>query len=132
MEILEQELEIPPRPEVHENAKVNGDNSGQSNKEAHKGGQLRLNRCRNAVAIIDRIPMEPISQRRRNGLFEKLMKLDQVVISRKTDISLKKLDKQEFLVAIRHAIIRFAKSVARTVVEVMPFICNLIRRTIQS
>ena len=130
MEILDQELEIPTRPEVNQKVKVNGDKFQQSNKKTHNGVRWSLNRCRNIVAIVNRIPMEPISKQRRNGLFQKLMKLDQVVVSGSADFSLNKRHKQEFLLVIRHAIIRFAKSVARTVIEVIHFKYRLIRRII--
>jgi hypothetical protein len=130
MEILDQELEIPTLPEVNQKVKVNGNKSGQINKETHNGVQWNLNRCRNFVAIVNRIPMEPISQRRRSGLFQKLMKLDQNIVSGSADFSLKKRHKQEFLLVIRHAINRFAKSVARTVIEVNYFKYRLIHRII--
>jgi hypothetical protein len=71
--------------------------------------------------IISRVALEPVSQGRKIGIFNKLLKLDQTIVSGNTPFTLKKLDKVQFLVVIRRSLIRFSNIVSKFVIEVIFF-----------
>lgn len=116
METVEQDLEVSTRAQVNGAVKVNGEKASVRRGE----NELKVNRCLNAATIVTRIPLEAISLQRKNGIFEKMLKLDQAIASGDTILRFKQVEEQEFLFVIRHAMIRFANSVAKSVIEVVP------------
>ena len=80
----------------------------------------------NAVMIVSRIPLEPIPLQWKNLLFEKLLELDQAIVSGKLGLPLKKtLDKTDLLVVLRCAMNRYVSIITRDAVEVMHFLDNI-------
>jgi hypothetical protein len=119
MEVLEQDLEAPTSSLANGNVGTNGDKSALRQ-------EWRLMRMRNAVMIVSRIPLEPISLQQKNLLFKKLLELDQAIISGKLGLPLKKiLDKTDLLVVLRRAMSRFVSAVARDTVEVIHSLDNI-------
>jgi hypothetical protein len=125
MEVLEHDLSVPNSSQVNGDINVNGDCTN------HKISAWSLARCRNAVAITSRILLEPVSRHRKNGIFEKLLILDQWVVSGSMRQYFDKKHQTEFLVTIRHAMIHFVNSVAKFVIEAsLHFTTHLIHRII--
>ena len=114
MEVLEEDLGVPTPPLVNGNVEANGDNLTGGEQE------WRLVQLYNAIMIVSRIPLEPISLQRKNKLFEKLLNLDQAIVSGKIGLRLRKtLHKTDLLVMLRRALNRFVSVIARDVVEVI-------------
>jgi hypothetical protein len=111
--VLEQGLSVPTSTKVNRNLESYDDKSTLSH--GVKWEQLR---CHNAVVILSRLPLESIPLRQSRQIFNKLMHLDQEVVSRSDHLSLEKPQMIEFLVTIRRALIRFIKTVKRSVLEV--------------
>ena len=119
MEVLVLDLEVPTSALVNGNVETNGDNSTLKQK-------WRLMRLCNAVMIVSRISLEPISLQRKNVFFDKLLELDQAVVSGNLDEFLKKtFDKTGLLAVLRCALNRFVGAIARDAVEVMHSLDNI-------
>ena len=69
-------------------------------------------RLTNALMIVSRIPLAPISRHQRSGIFEKLLKLDQAIVSGNIILLLDELDKTNILVVLRRALHRFVGNAA--------------------
>jgi len=118
MEVLKQDLEVPIPTLTNGNVETNGDKSTPKQ-------EWRLMRLRNAVMILSRSPLEPISLQRKNLLFEKLLELDHAIVSGKLGLPLKKtLEKTDLLVVLRCAMNRFVSLIARDAVEVIHSVDN--------
>jgi hypothetical protein len=112
MEVLQQDLEAPTSSLANGNVETNGDKSTLQQ-------EWNLMKMRNAIMVVSRIPLEPISLRRKNLLFEKLLELDRTLVSGKLDLSLKTLDRIGLLVVLRRTLNRFVGVIARDAVEVI-------------
>ncbi len=114
MEVLDEDLEVPTSPLFNGNVESNRDNL------KHGGHEWRLMRLHNAIMLVSRIPLETISLQRKNRLFEKLLNLDQAIVSGNIGLPLRKtLHKTDLLLVLRHAMNRFVSVIARDVVEVI-------------
>jgi hypothetical protein len=112
VEILGQDLECN-RPHIIRTASTNGDAA-----EEWSSAGVVWRRCRNAVMVISRIPLEPLPPQRRNEIFLKLLKLDRGIVSGNSKLTLTKTETMDFLVVIRGALIRYGNVAGKTVLEV--------------
>jgi hypothetical protein len=112
MEILGQDLEFN-RPQIVGTALPNGDTA-----EEWSSAEVVWRRCRNAVMVVSRIPLEPLPGQRKNEIFVKLLELDRGIVSGKTKLKFTDNETMDFLVVIRGALIRYGNGAGKTVVEV--------------
>jgi hypothetical protein len=79
---------------------------------------MKQRKCLNAVAILSRIPLEPISARFKIDISADLLKLDKLTISRNDGLHFTETSRLGFLIFVRSASVRFLKSATRTNLEV--------------
>jgi hypothetical protein len=114
IDVLGKDLELTP-PLANGTANTNGDKRAPSKT---KIDGIPWTRCRNAVMVISRMPLEPLPQQRKNEIFHKLLKLDREIVHGIVKLPLQKSERLDFLVIIRRALIRYGNTVTKTVIEV--------------
>lgn len=119
LEILDSHIEVPTSSLVNGNVETNGDKSTVKQ-------EWRLMKLCNAVKIVSRIPLGPIPLQWKNLLFERLLELDQAIVSGKLGLPLKEtLDKTDLLVVLRCTMNRYVSTIARDAVEVTHSVDNI-------
>ena len=86
----------------------------ESEVDESEGDVTALRRRSNALAILARIPLEPIPVDQANKIFDKLLELDKHFVR----MPGKTMGNVDFLVVVRRALIRFVAVVRKSTVEV--------------
>jgi hypothetical protein len=112
--MLEKDLDYAPSQQTNGISKVNGDKVGTDERVENT-----RRRCLNALTVAARMPLKSsLSQKR--SIFVKLLQLDHTIASKKSSPSLQKGERIDILIVVRRALIRYAGTVAKDVVEVSP------------
>lgn len=114
LDVLESDLNVQAVPQNNQIAIVNGNDSDirQSMSEPN------WMRCRNAVTVIARLHLEPTPRSWRSSIFTKLLQLDRAIGSKHVRVPGSEKNKIFLLVSIRYALIRYAETVEKSIIEV--------------
>ena len=92
--------------------KVNGDKTGTDEKVGE-----RWRKCCNALTVAERMPLKATPSHKR-AIFLKLLQLDNNIASKKGNVLLKNSEKVHILIVLRRALIRYAGTVTKDIIEV--------------
>lgn len=104
--------------------KVNGDTNGTDDID-----EEGWRKCCNALTVVGRMPLKATPTHKR-AIFLKLLQLDNNIASKKGNLPLKN-EKIPILIILRRALIRFAGTVTKDVIEVSPSHVLLTFRTLK-